>query len=309
MTSGAFTFLTVALSRGARRMVVSSGTYNVGGLSRPTGVTLFDGQTGAVLHALAPSPKAYYLAALSPDGQRAAAIGPGIDDSTQYNTSWRMPANGEPVYALRVWDTSNGQQLYEAKCSSSLRPPLFSPDGKSIVTFESDVAPRYFTTLMRDSKDGHVLARLEHGGWDAVFSRDGRTLYNGYFSDQPGGAILFPTPSVILPRIRTEAEGRITRVAAYSASTGRLLRLLADVPETSPLQTPEWLIDVSPNGRLLLTLGGIFDTRTGKKLWKVPAVTRGYLGFFSADSRRLYTSNDHGDVVEWFVAAGTPPVL
>jgi len=99
--------------------------------------------------------------AISPDGQRIAAPGPGIPQTT----------SGAGV--LKIWDIKSGKELLTLSGHrGAVYGVAFRPDGKRIATVSSDG-----TTKVWDAESGKELLRLVTiGVFDVSFSPDGRRI-------------------------------------------------------------------------------------------------------------------------------------
>ncbi|MDB5352240.1 MAG: translocation protein TolB [Planctomycetota bacterium] len=175
----------------------------------------------------------------------------------------------------KLWKVEDGTLLREFDTGPSVGGlrPVFSPDGTVLA-----VGNRNSTTTLFDVATGRLLHRLpkseSHG---LQFSPDGRTLAVAYADgslalwNAADGQLLHDrkTSAEELYRVDWSPDGRIL------ASAGLMGKITlwnpADLSILRELDAPEWVIGLrfSPDGRNLITAGGVSDTSKGKRSLKV----------------------------------------
>ena len=170
--------------------------------------------------------------------------------------------------------------------SAWVQDAVFSPDGKHVLTGDSDG-----TTVLWDTESGRLLREYgtTHGVNAVAFSPDGKLIVTG------GG-------------LQTDAE-----LFLWDVTSGQLVRRLDAV----------WKIRsaaFSPDGKLLLTSGAdykegkttyeidLWNVATGRRLRSVSGHKEGsvvYCVAFSPDGRFFATAADDGNVILWKTATGT----
>lgn len=149
-----------------RRLVAPSGRQGLA-------VTIWDLQTGRDLRTIGPATDRFWFQSIdvSPDGG-SIALGGGDDD---------LPGFGGD--AVRLWDTTTGEELYRIRHELDVNDVAFSPDGEHLATAGFDGMVRII------DRHGRVIRALQdEGSYLAVvrFSPDGLLVAATAFRESGG---------------------------------------------------------------------------------------------------------------------------
>ena len=157
-------------------------------------------------------------ARLSPDGKVLAV--------TYHPEQRRGGRSFFPAFAVRLWDTATGKELYDLVGHRNyVEAMAFSADGKYLVTGSDSLAEFAQKQLklppdqvfVWDMETGKAVAQLPIGGTAAAFSADGKTLS---VATESGAIQLWDTATW---KAKGEFRGHRDRVTALaSAAEGRL---------------------------------------------------------------------------------------
>lgn len=204
------------------------------------------------------------------------------------------------------------------------RFPIISPDGLSVLSVESG------SRVLRVLRTGEIRLRLPlpefPGPGLACFSPDGRWIYTGdckgeficwdsttgaerYSLNGPqylGRSVYYPniivskdgTQLVTSHRITDYAGEPLPKVCVWDAATGSLLRTI-EIPESIHG------MDLSPNGRFLMTGGGLWDIQSGSFIRRLRQPNRAAgLGCFAPDGKTIAAFSE-GGISFWNSETGT----
>jgi WD40 repeat protein len=226
---------------GGRRLVATSGNEG-------SALTIWDLNTGSKLRTIGPATDRFWFQSIdvSPDGGSIALGGGDLPDF-----------GGD---AVRVWDTTTGEELYRIRHELDVNDVSFSPDGKHLATASFDGKVKIvdrsgrvirvlqdegsYLEVMRFSPDGLLVAATafrESGGkhvtiWDWVQGEVIRTIPADIFwmDFDPSG----PRIAISVPQGRAEIWDVVngTRVAVLTGHSGELTDI-AYSPDGSSVAT------------------------------------------------------------------------
>ncbi len=160
----------------------------------------------------------------SPDGKHLAAI---------VREQWRGERTSAAKSQFSLWEVATGRLLWTSKSPINDGPaPLFSPDGKTVICYGSQLLPKGGRTEGADAQfsawevaTGKLLPVLELGENDYVrnlfFSADGKWLMGNIFDDNA-------------PRSQSR-----NKVKVWEASSGKFERIAGALPELTTYS--EWV--------------------------------------------------------------------
>ena len=206
----------------------------------------------------------------------------------------------------RLWDPITWKPVgLPLEHPGSVMAISFSPDGKLIVTGGLEGT----ACLWRTDTGERVGAALEHKGvvGCAVFSPDGRTFATGGPSPSGGEARIWRFET---DHVQTESAGRKPEVKSFLVTGPKILAVTPPLLHRYPVRG----LAFSPDGRTLLTGGGIlgqggearfWDVATGRSVGPVLVHTdRVGQILFSRDGNRVLTTSVDGLVRQWDRASG-----
>jgi eukaryotic-like serine/threonine-protein kinase len=288
-------------------------------------VRVFDASTGEELLALGGHAGGVLAVAFSPDGSRLASAGTegsiAIRDARSGHEQRRLPghvgatrcvafspdgsrlASGGADRSVRIWDVGTGREILAFRAATARVDGLaFSPDGLNLATggldrsvkvwdaatgrelasYRGHKAPVFSVSY---ATDGLLLASASQDAvvkiWDATRPTEARALRSGAGVRWAGGVAFGPDGTVF-------GAGSDGSVAAWDASTGRLLRTISG-------RTGLARLAIDPTGSLaaVVDVGGsvrVLDTSTGREIRALRSHEEGLASVaFGTDGTRIVT--------------------
>jgi len=230
----------------------------------------------------------------------ASPTSSGSADVIAFSPNGKVIATGDSDGTLRLWDMATRQPVrtVHVTSSSSVNPAIggvaFSPNGKTLVTADGDR-----TVDLWDLGSGRLLSSTQPPDSDSTAN---------------------PTDAAISPNGNLLAVPYVNgQVWLWNAATGQVVRVINADYQAGNVSVGGgynvWAVAFSPDGRLLATADGDWNTRvwnvaTGHLLFTLKASQPSDDGVggvaFSPDGKTLATADGSGAVQLWNVATRRP---
>jgi WD40 repeat protein len=272
----------ISLSADGSFFVESCGAVGDKAVSGATSISIWDASRKRGKGQVSDTSPRGMLTTLSPDGKQIVATGP-----FPIYADWGRPMPDGP-HRLVAWDAETHRTIYSRDIPSLAYPPVFSQDGKTIVTAEINHGRPQVS--VRDSSTGQARLVLPNCTGASLISPDGALVYTGYLGLKP--------------------DHRDACFAVYDTRSGKQILHFIDKGGYIPpqFQLPCFYQDISPDGNLLLTgfqndrsILVVRNSRTGAVIRTITTSAGGFRGraFFTADSRHIISDDGLGRIVEW----------